>query len=337
MLFSACCGAINYIVCVSEMELQRGILSADSFDFSYLEESKEPAALPASWTSGRTEKSEYIKNTYNDGADVTKFDKQISQFVNISNDYLVLITSGCPSITLDNDEVLSLHKRPIWDGSVFAEAFLAKGYRVIYLHHVKEPMPFSRSLHDHIAHTSLMENFITSGRKAQLSGSVAVQMQYASAVKCFKEATERCHLLNICYDSIEDYMYLMRQCSQHMAPLGNQVIWLLATDLPPYYVPRKTLTLSKSTSTIKLEPTPQLLPNIRTLWAPKGLVVYVNQGTNDDHIHQESKAMVEKYDVDIVIGLTKRVILIVESFHFYISSAIASVWLYLRRTTLLLI
>lgn len=122
-------------------------------------------------------------------------------------------------------------------GATSAEYFLQAGYAVIFLHRLHSLRPFSR----HYSHSlnpflDLLEIHNGSG-----SDEVVVTPSHAAKLlpilRAYNAAHEQGTLLSVDFQTVNEYLWLLRAVSQVMSPLGRRGMFYLAAAVSDFFLP----------------------------------------------------------------------------------------------------
>lgn len=127
-------------------------------------------------------------------------------------------------------------------GATSAEYFLKNGYAVIFLHRTHSLRPFSR----HYSHSlnpflDLLEIAPSSSPNAADGSEIRVQSEQAlkllPVLKAYNKAHEEGSLLGIEFQTVNDYLWLLRNVGQEMQPLQRRGMFYLAAAVSDFFLP----------------------------------------------------------------------------------------------------
>lgn len=248
---------------------------------------------------------------------------------------MAIVTSGGTNVPLEENTVRNISNFSTGHrGATMAQNLLRQGYSVVFLHKSGSKMPFLHSIQDEgrvllnsivernmenlsppsagsdqIPDTSMLtekegvslelpDNFFSSGiRMASLGSEAAVYL--SSSQMLFVE-----------YDTVSEYLYLLREACNRLRTCGKNGIVILAAAVSDFYIPRPHLApekidsrstdssilsafndfvnSAKGATSVALEkaksapePTlhlplwsvPKLLPDIKSTWCPDAFVI----------------------------------------------------------------
>ncbi|KAJ2844354.1 Phosphopantothenate--cysteine ligase cab2, partial [Coemansia erecta] len=144
-----------------------------------------------------------------------------------SDQRVVLITSGGTTVPLENNTVRFVDNFSAGTrGSCSAEQFLALGYAVIFVYREKSLQPFNR-------HYSESKSGLLSYLEVSSSdGQVRVKSEWQDRIKrdliMFQNYMAGNKLLMVNFTTLSDYLFLLREVSLLLAPLGPRAMFYLA-------------------------------------------------------------------------------------------------------------
>lgn len=127
-------------------------------------------------------------------------------------------------------------------GATSAEYFLKNGYAVIFLHRTHSLRPFSR----HYSHSlnpflDLLEIAPSSSPNAADGSEIRVQSEQAlkllPVLRAYNKAHEEGALLGIEFQTVNDYLWLLRNVGQEMQPLQRRGMFYLAAAVSDFFLP----------------------------------------------------------------------------------------------------
>lgn len=127
-------------------------------------------------------------------------------------------------------------------GATSAEYFLKAGYAVIFLHRTHSLRPFSR----HYSHSlnpflDLLEIASSSSPNATDGSEIRVQSEQAlklmPVLRAYNRAHEEGELLGIEFQTVNDYLWLLRNVGQEMQPLQRRGMFYLAAAVSDFFLP----------------------------------------------------------------------------------------------------
>ncbi|KAK0526673.1 Phosphopantothenate--cysteine ligase cab2 [Tilletia horrida] len=252
---------------------------------------------------------------------------------------VVLVTSGGTTVPLEQNVVRFLDNFSAGTrGATSAEYFLSAGYAVIFMHRQHSLSPFTR----HYSHTtnpfldllsdpdettsSSSSSSSRGGASANLSGNHAstsagastgsderiyVQPEHTAALRPVLRAYHRANragtLLRLSFVTVNDYLFMLREMSQAMQPLGRSGMYYLAAAVSDFFVPStKTpehkIQSGKGSLLIEMDQVPKVLKPMVQDWAPEGFIVSFKLETDPSLLIPKARAALERYGHQVVIG-----------------------------------
>ncbi|KAJ1826735.1 Phosphopantothenate--cysteine ligase cab2 [Coemansia sp. RSA 2706] len=216
---------------------------------------------------------------------------------------IVLVTSGGTTVPLENNTVRFVDNFSAGTrGSASAEQFLALGYLVIFLYRENSLQPFNR----HYSHNGqgLLAYVEPDGR-----GGVRVKPEFATRMlgdlECYLKYHSR--LLQVTFTTLADYLFLLREISTVLAPLGSRAMFYLAAAVSDFFIPSHSMAEHKIQSgsgalTLRMNQVPKFLRPLVRSWAPACFVVSFKLETDPDLLEPKAKHALEKYGHQIVVA-----------------------------------
>lgn len=132
-------------------------------------------------------------------------------------------------------------------GATSAEYLLSAGYAVIFMHRQHSLSPYTR----HYSHTTNpFLDLLSDPSSSSASGSedITVLPQYTSSLRPilrdYHKARKAGTLLRLTFVTVSDYLFLLREMSQVMQPLGRSGMYYLAAAVSDFFVPsQKTVSV----------------------------------------------------------------------------------------------
>ncbi|KNC47318.1 phosphopantothenate-cysteine ligase [Thecamonas trahens ATCC 50062] len=232
---------------------------------------------------------------------------QVEAFVAASDEVLtVVVTSGGTMVPLERRTVRFVDNFSTGTrGSRSAEAFLAAGYRVVFLHRAGSKRPY-------LSQMSMEALFDADGPGALVEtgdGSLLVpnESPVVACVRARRAAKASGMLLEIPFVTVEDYLWLLRRVAQCVESLGARAMMYLAAAVSDYYVPTAAMPEHKIQSSaealvLELEPVPKMLGALHAEWAPAALVVSFKLETDAALVEAKARRAIAKYGVNLVVA-----------------------------------
>lgn len=123
-------------------------------------------------------------------------------------------------------------------GATSAEYFLSSGYAVIFLHRTHSLRPFSR----HYSHS--MNPFLdlltvepTSSGGERIQVVPQQESKLVPILKAYHQAHDDGTILSVNFQTVNDYLWLLRAAAGVMAPLGRRCMYYLAAAVSDFFLP----------------------------------------------------------------------------------------------------
>lgn len=123
-------------------------------------------------------------------------------------------------------------------GATSAEYFLSSGYAVIFLHRLHSLRPFSR----HYSHSlNPFLDLLTTEAAPSGGEQIVVTASHAGellpVLKAYNKANAEGTLLSVDFQTVNDYLWLLRSVSRVMSPLGRRGMFYLAAAVSDFFLP----------------------------------------------------------------------------------------------------
>lgn len=220
---------------------------------------------------------------------------------------IVLVTSGGTTVPLEHNTVRFVDNFSAGTrGSSSAEYFLDKGYAVVFLFRTKSMEPFSR----HFAGDTSFLDMLDVRTAADGSERVEVGSQSLSYVLPILKKYQAMHsenrLLGIQFTTLADYLWLLRCCSEALAPFGRNAMLYLAAAVADFYLPNNEMSTHKihsdSPLTISLKLVPKMLRPLVRQWVPDAYVISFKLETDSSILTKKAREALSKYGHQMVIA-----------------------------------
>jgi len=194
---------------------------------------------------------------------------------------MVLVTSGGTTVPLEMNTVRFLDNFSAGTrGACSAEHFIRNGYAVLFLHRQFSLLPYSRH-YSHSTHCFLdfmeLEHNANGTTQTKILGQYEEEMR--SVLMEYKRAKEENSLLVVSFVTVTEYLFLLRDIAQSMAPLGSNALLYLAAAVSDFHLPPEKMSEHKIQSqggrrlVLDLEPVPKFLRKLVEHWAPQAMIV----------------------------------------------------------------
>ncbi|CAF0709776.1 unnamed protein product [Brachionus calyciflorus] len=220
---------------------------------------------------------------------------------------LVLITSGGTTVPLEENTVRFIDNFSIGTrGSASAEYFIDNSYAVIFIHRRRSLRPFERKFHN----VNILEIFKKAEENEHCNFQVdqsQINFNFDQLIQTYGDLSKKNMLLNIDYITVFDYFAVLDYCCKAINLFGKNALVYLAAAVSDFYIPKSQMSKHKIQSSngglnLDLKPVPKLVGKLRSEWCPKAYIVTFKLETDPSLLHNKSKASLEKYQNNCVIG-----------------------------------
>lgn len=223
---------------------------------------------------------------------------------------VVLVTSGGTTAPLERNVVRYLDNFSAGTrGAASAEYFLAAGYAVIFLSRQHSQAPYTR-LYSHT--TNPFFDMLQEPCEA-LDGDHTVRVMDSQVARLlpilhsFHQVRKTGMLLSVPFVTVIEYLFLLRDISQALAPLKAHAMQYLAAAVSDFFVPDTVLPEHKiqsgdGTLQISMDPVPKLLSHILQYWAPEAYIASFKLETDENLIIPKSEQALRRNGHNLVIG-----------------------------------
>ncbi|KAL9936373.1 hypothetical protein V8E36_004441 [Tilletia maclaganii] len=242
---------------------------------------------------------------------------------------VVLVTSGGTTVPLEQNVVRFLDNFSAGTrGATSAEYFLSAGYAVIFMHRQHSLSPFTR----HYSHTTnpfldllsdpdLPDGDEVTGTSSSGSGSrsatdhdtkkIYVRPEHSAQLRpvlaAYHKANRAGTLLRLSFVTVNDYLFMLREMSRAMQPLGRTAMYYLAAAVSDFFVPStKTpehkIQSGKGSLLIEMDQVPKVLKPMVQDWVPEGFIVSFKLETDPSLLIPKARGALERYGHQVVVG-----------------------------------
>jgi len=216
---------------------------------------------------------------------------------------IALVTSGGTTIPLEKNTVRFLDNFSTGSrGAASTEYFLATGYFVVFLHRRSSLKPFNRNMPDP---RDMFDDAVEKSSGTHLLVRKEVADRVAVAHGKFKRYRHR--LVEISFESLADYLHLLRMICFELARSEERVLLYLAAAVSDFYLPVDVMSDHKTQSSagdleLKLKTTPKILKALCDDWVPKGFVVTFKLETDPDVLMSKAVGALDNYGHEVVVA-----------------------------------
>jgi len=262
---------------------------------------------------------------------IEELEARMQEFINTHNANgtpIVIITSGGTRVPLERNAVRFLDNFSTGSrGSLSAEHFLRNGYAVLFVHRAGSLLPFTgrhqdvvKNLFDLLSVPECVEDSEAQEKPECEAGAepeedCANQCEslilgapgLASTLSAYQEAKLGDLLMCAEFETLGDYLYLLRSASLASRSAGRNACLYLAAAVSDFYIadkdmPEHKMQSSEGPPSITLTSTPKMLGCVRREWAPEAFVVSFKLETDEKILLKKASGAIDKYGVDLVVA-----------------------------------
>lgn len=228
---------------------------------------------------------------------------KINQFVAFhqNKSHIVLVTSGGTTVPLEKNTVRFIDNFSAGTRGAFStEKFLENGYSVIFLYRSHSLQPYSNQLTHSSSH--LFDLFNLKGDSISFKDSA-----FLEKLKNYKLAIESNRLLMVPFNTVQDYLILIKVAALELSCLGSQAALYLAAAVSDFFIPESKMVEHKIQSgdgglELHLDRVPKILKTLVSEWCPQAYVITFKLETDENLLISKSKSSLEKYKHQLVIA-----------------------------------
>ncbi|KAL3836279.1 hypothetical protein ACJMK2_021717 [Sinanodonta woodiana] len=241
----------------------------------------------------------------------TKSENEAKEFIKYHKDtgnHVAFVTSGGTKVPLEGNTVRYIDNFSIgMRGAVSTEYFLQHGYAVIFLHRGRSLEPFTR----HLQNLRLLDILEVNSIEHGSNSSVVVKSDYCPQVlnvlKTYQDVMKKRQLLMLEFNTLSEYLYLLKACSLALSSLGNRALLYLAAAVSDFYIPKDKMPEHKIQSSegplqLSLELVPKMMAPLVMDWVPDAFVISFKLETDPSLLISKSKQALDRYQHQVVIG-----------------------------------
>ncbi|XP_018802595.1 PREDICTED: phosphopantothenate--cysteine ligase [Bactrocera latifrons] len=219
---------------------------------------------------------------------------------------IVLVTSGGTTVPLEHNTVRFVDNFSAGTrGSASAEYFLDHDYAVIFMYRVKSLEPFTRHLTGQQFFDML--DITDNGQSTAITVKPDSVDVFAPILAKYKQARESQMILYVNFNTVADYLWLLRAACECLAAFEERALLYLAAAVSDFYVPQDMMPTHKIQSgqgapTISLQLVPKMLAPLASLWVPHAFVVSFKLETDENLLITKARDSLFKYNHKMVIA-----------------------------------
>uniref|UniRef100_A0A3P9I5G3 Phosphopantothenate--cysteine ligase n=1 Tax=Oryzias latipes TaxID=8090 RepID=A0A3P9I5G3_ORYLA len=223
---------------------------------------------------------------------------------------VVLITSGGTKVPLESRTVRFLDNFSSGRrGASSAEYFIDSGYAVIFLHRHRSLYPYTRMF----LPVNLLEALQFRGGEGASgnTGEVVVNQQLlpnvAKVLKRYNEVKEGGLLLPIEFNTLSEYLHLLKAAAQELSSIGSLAMFYLAAAVSDFYIPASEMPEHKIQSSngplqLSMKMVPKILSPLVKDWAPKAFVISFKLETDASILLDKARRALDAYRHQAVVA-----------------------------------
>lgn len=222
---------------------------------------------------------------------------------------MVLITSGGTKVPLESRTVRFLDNFSSGRrGASSAEYFIESGYAVIFLHRHRSLYPYTRMFS-----TINMLDALKFGseKEASSDSEVVVNQQVlpniAKVLKRYQEVKESRLLLPIEFNTLSEYLHILKAAAQALSTIGSKAMFYLAAAVSDFYIPASEMPEHKIQSSngplqLSMNMVPKILSPLVKDWAPQAFVISFKLETDATILLEKARRALDTYRHQAVVA-----------------------------------
>ncbi|XP_061583351.1 phosphopantothenate--cysteine ligase [Cololabis saira] len=223
---------------------------------------------------------------------------------------VVLITSGGTKVPLESRTVRFLDNFSSGRrGASSAEYFLDSGYAVIFLHRHRSLYPYVRMF----LTVNMLDVLQFRGAEgaAANSGDVVINQQLlpniAKVLKRYNEVKDGTLLLPIEFNTLSEYLHLLKAAAQALSSIGSKAMFYLAAAVSDFYIPASEMPEHKIQSSngplqLSMKMVPKILSPLVKDWAPQAFVTSFKLETDSSILIDKARRALDTYRHQAVVA-----------------------------------
>ncbi|XP_003448427.1 phosphopantothenate--cysteine ligase [Oreochromis niloticus] len=222
---------------------------------------------------------------------------------------VVLITSGGTKVPLESRTVRFLDNFSSGRrGASSAEYFIDSGYAVIFLHRHRSLYPYTRMF---LTINMLDALEFQAGGVPGNTGEVVVNQQVlpniAKVLKRYEEVKESRLLLPIEFNTLSEYLHLLKAAAQALSTIGSKAMFYLAAAVSDFYIPASEMPEHKIQSSngplqLSMKMVPKILSPLVKDWAPQAFVISFKLETDASILLDKARRALDTYRHQAVVA-----------------------------------
>ncbi|KAF3689999.1 Phosphopantothenate--cysteine ligase [Channa argus] len=217
---------------------------------------------------------------------------------------VVLITSGGTKVPLESRTVRFLDNFSSGRrGASSAEYFLDAGYAIIFLHRHRSLYPYTRTF----STINMLDALQFTGSTGDVVVNQQVLPNITKVLKRYQEVKDSELLLPIEFNTLSEYLHLLKTAAQALSTLGSKAMFYLAAAVSDFYIPSSEMPEHKIQSSdgplqLSLNMVPKILSPLVKDWAPQAFVVSFKLETDATILLEKARRALETYRHQVVVA-----------------------------------
>lgn len=222
---------------------------------------------------------------------------------------MVLITSGGTKVPLESRTVRFLDNFSSGRrGASSAEYFIESGYAVIFLHRHRSLYPYTRMF----STINMLDALkFRSEEEASSNSEVVVNQQVlpniAKVLKRYQEVKESRLLLPIEFNTLSEYLHILKAAAQALSTIGSKAMFYLAAAVSDFYIPASEMPEHKIQSSngplqLSMNMVPKILSPLVKDWAPQAFVISFKLETDATILLEKARRALDTYRHQVVVA-----------------------------------
>lgn len=216
---------------------------------------------------------------------------------------IALVTSGGTTIPLETNTVRFLDNFSTGSrGASSTEYFLKHDYLVVFLFRRSSIKPFSRAFPD--PRDIFIFECADSKDEAPRLRDTCIDA-VTTTLRTYQRVRHR--LLEIPFESLSDYLHLLRMICARLSTFGRRTLLYLAAAVSDFYLPLDAMRQHKTQSSagdleLRLKTTPKVLQILCEEWVPKAFVVTFKLETDPEILMKKARGALDSYGHQVVVA-----------------------------------
>uniref|UniRef100_A0A3B3XNT0 Phosphopantothenate--cysteine ligase n=1 Tax=Poecilia mexicana TaxID=48701 RepID=A0A3B3XNT0_9TELE len=221
---------------------------------------------------------------------------------------VVLITSGGTKVPLESRTVRFLDNFSSGRrGASSAEYFIESGYAVIFLHRHRSLYPYTRLF----STINMLDALQLRAGDGEGAGEVVVDQlvlpNIARVLKRYNEVKDGGLLLPIEFNTLSEYLHLLKAAAQALSSIGSKAMFYLAAAVSDFYIPASEMPEHKIQSSngplqLSMKMVPKILSPLVKDWAPQAFVTSFKLETDPTILLDRARRALDTYRHQAVVA-----------------------------------